>query len=235
MPEIDLPTVIFALVALFVAYKLRSVLGTRNDQGRPPGGGLLAPLRRAPGPPGSPTVAPGGAPAEAPAPQAALPPAPDRWRSLAEPEAWNGLDAIAAADRSFSAEAFLSGARAAYEMVVHAFAAGDSGTLHNLMASEAFANFDAAIRSRAAAGQTMTTTVVSIDSAAIAGALLDGSNAQVSVRFASKLASVTRDRAGAVVDGSPTEVVDHLDLWSFMRDTLSRDPNWRLTATQAER
>ena len=42
MPEIDLPTVIFALVALFVAWKLRSVLGMRQDSDRP--GELAAPL-----------------------------------------------------------------------------------------------------------------------------------------------------------------------------------------------
>ncbi len=233
MSDIDLPTVIFALVALFVAYKLRSVLGTRNDQGRPPGG-LLAPLRRAPGP-AAPAVAPRDAPADAPAAQPALPPAGDRWKTVAEPGAWNGLDAIAAADKSFSGQEFLSGARMAYEMVVHAFAAGDSATLRNLMAPEAFGNFDAAIRARAAAGHTMTTTVVSIEGATIAGAQRDGPNAQISVRFASKLASVTRDSAGAVVDGSPTEVVDHLDLWTFVRDVRSRDPNWRLTATQSER
>src|SRR5208283_3877143 len=65
MPEIDLPTVIFALVALFVAYKLRSVLGTRHDSERPTGG-LLAPLRRAPGP----------APAAAPVDSAPAGPAP---------------------------------------------------------------------------------------------------------------------------------------------------------------
>jgi predicted lipid-binding transport protein (Tim44 family) len=233
MPDIDLPTVIFALVALFVAYKLRSVLGMRNDQGRPPGG-LLAPLRRAPGP-ASPAVAPRDAPVEAPAPRPALPMAPDRWKTVAEPDAWRGLDAIAAADNSFDAQAFLSGARAAYDMVIHAFAAGDSATLRSLMAPESFANFDAAIRARAAAGHTMTTTVVSIDDATIAGAQRDGPNAQISVRFASKLASVTRDMGGAVVDGSPTEVVDHLDLWTFVRDVRSRDPNWRLTATQSER
>jgi predicted lipid-binding transport protein (Tim44 family) len=233
MPDIDLPTVIFALVALFVAYKLRSVLGIRNDQGRPPGG-LLAPLRRAPGPE-SPAAAPRDAPAEAPAPRPALPTAPDRWKTVAEPDAWRGLDAIAVADNSFDAQAFLSGARAAYDMVIHAFAAGDSATLRSLMAPEAFADFDAAIRARAAAGQTMTTTVVSIDDATIAGAQRDGPNAQISVRFASKLASFTRDMGGAVVDGSPTDVVDHLDLWTFVRDVRSRDPNWRLTATQSER
>jgi len=229
MPDIDLPTVIFALVALFVAFKLRSVLGTRND-GERPTGGLLAPLRRAPGP--------AGPPAAPPAPVVAgSPPEPqpsERWGGCAETEAWSGLDAIAAADRSFEPQGFLAGARAAYEMVIQAFASGDRQTLQSLMAPEAFANFDAAIQSRAAARQTMTTTVVSLDEARIAAAQLVGSTAQVAVRFASKLASATRDEAGEVVDGSATEVADHLDLWTFMRDVRSRDPNWRLTATQSE-
>jgi predicted lipid-binding transport protein (Tim44 family) len=228
MSEIDLPTVIFALVALFVAFKLRSVLGTRNEEERRPGG-LVAPLRRAPGP-ASPAVAPTSA-----SPPALPAAAEDRWKTAAAADAWSGLDVIAAVDRTFDARAFLSGARTAYEMVIHAFAAGDVATLQTLMAPEAFANFDAAIRARAAKSQTMTTTVVSIDDANIAAAQLDGSTALISVRFASKLASVTRDSAGAVVDGSPTEVADHLDQWTFVRDVRSRDPNWRLTATQAER
>ncbi len=230
MPNIDFPTVIFALVALFVAYKLRSVLGTRND-GERPAGGMLAPLRRAPGP-GGPPVAPTDAPGAGDAP---APPTAELWQGFAEPDAFSGLDAIAAADRSFEPQAFLSGARAAYEMVIQAFAAGDNATLQGLMAPEAFANFNAAIRARAAAGQTMTTTVVSIDGATIAAAQLTGSTAQVSVRFAAKLASVTRDKSGEVIHRSATEVTDHLDLWTFARDARSRDPNWRLTATQAER
>ena len=228
MNEIDLPTVIFALVALFVAFKLRSVLGMRNDSGRPPGG-LLAPLRRAPD---------AAIPAEAPPPVAVAPPsaaAPERWKGLAAPEAWSGLDAIAAADKAFEPQAFLSGARAAYDMIVHAFAAGDSATLRGLMAPDAFANFDAAIKARAAARETMTTTVVSIDEASIVAAQLVGATEQVSVRFMSKLASVTRDASGAVVDGSPTEVADHIDVWTFARDVQSRDPNWQLTATRSDR
>jgi predicted lipid-binding transport protein (Tim44 family) len=229
MPDIDLPTVIFALVALFVAYKLRSVLGMRSDAERPTGG-LLAPLRRAPGP--APSVAPVDAAATGLSPVAAV---ADRWKSVADPDAWSGLDAVAAADKSFASEGFLSGARAAYDMIVHAFAAGDSATLRGLMAPEAFANFDNAIRARAAAGHTMSTTVVSIDDATIAAAQLAGTNAQITVRFASKLASVTRDSAGTTVEGSPTEVADHLDLWTFVREVRSPDPNWRLTATQAER
>jgi predicted lipid-binding transport protein (Tim44 family) len=143
------------------------------------------------------------------------------------------LDAIAVADRDFKPQAFLSGARAAYEMVVHAFAAGDSATLRSLMAPEAFANFDNAIRARAAAGQIMTTTVVSIDDATIVDAQLLGATAHLRVRFAATLSSVTRDAAGAVVDGSANAVADHIDLWTFARDVRSRDPNWMLTATES--
>ena len=230
MPEIDLPTVIFALVALFVAWKLRSVLGMRQDSERP--GELMAPLRRAPGPASTPVAQPDAAPS-APVSQAPA----DRWKSVAEanPGVWSGLDAIASADRSFAPEAFLSGARVAYDMVVHAFAAGDSDALKNLMAPEAFANFESAIHARADAGHAMSTTVVSIDNATIAGAGLVGQIARISVRFAAKLASVTRDAQGAVVDGSPNAVVDHIDLWTFARDIRSRDPNWQLTATESER
>jgi predicted lipid-binding transport protein (Tim44 family) len=229
MPEIDLPTVIFALVALFVAWKLRSVLGMRQDSERP--GSLLAPLRRVPSASNPPVAQ------QEPAPSAPAPPPPaDRWKGVAEadPTVWSGLDAIAAADRSFTPQAFLSGARVAYDMVVHAFAASDAATLRNLMTPEAFANFDNAICARADAGQTMTTTVVSIDDATIVGAQLMGSTAQLRVRFAAKLASVTRDAHGAVVDGSPNTVADHIDLWTFARDVRSRDPNWQLTATDSE-
>jgi predicted lipid-binding transport protein (Tim44 family) len=229
MPEIDLPTVIFALVALFVAWKLRSVLGMRQDSERP--GGLLAPLRRVPNASNSPVAQPDAAPS-APVSQ----PAADRWKGVAEPGSavWSGLDAIAGADRSFTPQSFLSGARAAYNMVVHAFAAGDSDALKSLMASEAFANFESAIHARADAGQTMSTTVVSVDDATIASAGLVGQTARISVRFVAKLVSVTRDAQGAVVDGSPNAVADHIDLWTFARDVRSRDPNWQLTATESE-
>jgi predicted lipid-binding transport protein (Tim44 family) len=201
----------------------------RQDSERP--GGLLAPLRRVPTASTPPLAQPDAAPS-APVSQ---PPA-DRWKGVAEPDSavWSGLDAIAGADRSFTPQSFLSGARVAYDMVVHAFAAGDSATLRNLMSPEAFANFDKAICARADAGQTMTTTVVSIDDATIVGAQLSGSTAQLRVRFAAKLASVTRDAHGDVIDGSPNAVVDHIDLWTFARDVRSPDPNWQLTATESE-
>jgi predicted lipid-binding transport protein (Tim44 family) len=58
-------------------------------------------------------------------------------------------------------------------------------------------------------------------------------SAQVTVRFVSQLISVTRDKAGAVIDGNPEKVTEVTDVWTFARDISSRDPNWKLIATEA--
>ena len=73
---------------------------------------------------------------------------------------------------------------------------------------------------------------VGIDKSEIVDAALRGSSAQVTVRFLSKLVSATRDKAGEVVDGDPVLVSDVTDIWTFARDTGSRDPNWTLVATE---
>jgi predicted lipid-binding transport protein (Tim44 family) len=227
MQNVDVSTVVFAIVAIFVIFKLRSVLGTRGGpQRRPaeptrptraqtPAGGNVIPLG---------TVARSGA---APAPV-------DRWKGFAEPGSAlaAGLDAIAAAEPNFTAESFIAGARGAYEMIVGAFAAGDVDALRRLLAPDALANFSSAIQARKAAGQTMTTTIVAIDAADFMEAKVASGVATVAVRFATKLASATLDAAGAIVDGSTTTVVDHLDIWTFTRKLGSRDPNWQLAATE---
>lgn len=236
MQNFDISTIVFAVVAIFVVFKLRSVLGTRNGAERPPQD--RGPAPHPPGdftsPPANGNVIPlGVAPRGAARPEAASP-SPDRWKGFAQADSplASGLDAIVGADPDFAPDRFLGGARSAYEMVIAAFAAGDMTTLRRLLAPEVLANFDTAISARRAAGQTMTTTLVSIDAADLVEARLAGSLASVAVRFAAKLASATRNSAGAIVEGSGNDVVDHLDIWTFTRDVSSRDPNWLLAATQ---
>jgi predicted lipid-binding transport protein (Tim44 family) len=229
MQNFDVSTVVFAVIAIFVVFKLRSVLGTRTGAERRPMD--PTPPQRAPDVartgnviPLAPSARNGGV-ASVPA---------DRWKGFAEPgspvEA--GLDAIAVAEAGFGAASFISGARAAYEMIVGAFAAGDLATLRRLLAPDVFANFSKAIEARRAADEKMTTTLVSIDASDIVDARAAGSTASVAVRFAAKLASATLDKAGAVIEGSTTQVVDHLDVWTFTRQLGARDPNWLLAATE---
>jgi predicted lipid-binding transport protein (Tim44 family) len=58
------------------------------------------------------------------------------------------------------------------------------------------------------------------------------SSAQITLRFTSKLMSATHDKSGALIDGSLDKSIAMIDIWTFARDVSSRDPNWKLLATQ---
>ena len=148
-------------------------------------------------------------------------------------EPLTGLALLKARDPSFDVSGFLNGARAAYDMIVTAFAAGDRRQLKNLLGREVYDGFEAAIKDREQRGETVESRFVSIDSADLIGAEVRGKTAQVTVRFHSQLVSVTRDKQGAVIDGNPDKVTDVTDVWTFARDVASRDPNWKLVATEA--
>jgi predicted lipid-binding transport protein (Tim44 family) len=224
----DPSLIVFAALAVFVIWKLRSVLGMRVDRDTPP------PARFAPrGPaPAAVAAAPGVAPiAEAPS----RPTGADRWEGVAEKgvaSAWSGLDAVAASDPNFDGKSFVSGARRAYELIVTAFAKGDRETLKPLLAQDVFDGFSAEIARREQQGESMETAVVAIDSATVDAARAIGGRNEVTVRFVVRLMSVRRDQAGETIDGGQTRKV--VERWTFARDAKANDPNWKLVATQTE-
>ena len=143
-----------------------------------------------------------------------------------------GLTRIHMADPAFSPSAFLAGAKSAFEMIVEAFATGDTATLRPLLGDDVYDEFADAIRARIAAKETVETTIVALDSADIISAELVSSTARVTVRFSSQQMSVTKDSNGDVVDGEVDRVVRVVDLWTFARNTNSDDPTWALIETR---
>jgi len=237
MPDVfDIYTIIFLALAVFIFLRLRSVLGQRTGRERPPYDPYSA-RDAVRSPAGDKVVTLPPRPAEAPArPVEAVQPAAERWKDIAETgsSVAAGLDAIAAADANFDAKHFITGARTAYEMIVTAFASGDRRQLRSLLSREVFDGFDAAINERERRSETAETRFVSIDASTITAAeLRNRTTAQITVRFVSKLVTATRDRAGAVIDGNADKVTDVTDVWTFARDVSSRDPNWKVVATEA--
>lgn len=226
-------TIIFMVAAVVIFYQLRSVLGRRTGNERPP----FDPYSR-------PTT--NGAPDPAkPENVVSLP----RKRAPGEPEIAylaidsmakpgtdlnKGLRAIRDADPSFDPKAFLEGAKMAYEMIVSAFAAGDRKTLKNLLSKEVFDGFVAAINERESKSEQIQSSFVGIDKADYVSAELKGTEAHVTLRLVSELISATRDKTGAVINGDPETVAEVKDVWTFARDTRSKDPNWKLVATEEE-
>lgn len=230
----DIYTIIFLGIAIVVLLRLRSVLGRRTGSERPPFDPYSRSTSDAPTGDKVVTLPPRAAsrPVEPPAP---APVAVEEIRKIApdNPVLADGLAAIAAADRSFDPTGFVAGARRAYEMIVTAFAEGDRKQLKQLLSREVYDGFVAAISARESRGEKVEFNFVGIDKAEIVEADMRGSTAHVTLRFASKLVSATRDAAGTVIDGDPVHVSDVNDIWTFAREVSSRDPNWKLVATES--
>ncbi|MGV6871460.1 Tim44/TimA family putative adaptor protein [Pseudochelatococcus sp. B33] len=251
----DIVTIVFLCLAVFVIWRLRSVLGQRTGNERPPfdpftrrerdGKANDTPSASAGAGQNGQPVAPNGDRAASdnvvrlpgPANDTHAPDRsdPDRWKGFAEPGSpvARGLDAIVAAEPSFDAKAFREGAKAAYEFIVTAFAQGDRKTLKGLLSREVFEGFERAITEREQRGEVVNTTFVSVDSADFLVVDLQGLVAQITVRFTSKLITATYDVDGKVIDGAPDAVADVIDTWTFSRTLRSRDPNWLLIATES--
>ncbi|MCS6877150.1 MAG: Tim44/TimA family putative adaptor protein [Geminicoccaceae bacterium] len=215
----------FAVVAAFVALRLRSVLGKRtgHERQRPP------------------RIQPQPAPVGSEASEKVVP-LPDRRRTPLEetpiaadaaPDIKQGLTRLRLADPSFDLDHFLNGARTAFAMIVEAFARGDKATLEPLLAPSVFASFAAAIDERARLGQTLETRLVAISGAEVLAADLEGPIARITVRFTSEQSNCTRDASGRIVEGDPDTVETVVDVWTFERDIRSPDPNWLLVETRS--
>lgn len=217
--------VFFAMVALFLVLRLRSVLGKRTGNERPNNerrqSDPLSPTPPLPGRKDSDNVialpdrgsvrdgaaAPAGSPLEA------------------------GLAEIRAADRNFNDREFVGGARQAFEMILGAFAQGDVKTLRGLLSDEVYANFANEIERREKAGEKLESSIQRMRSVDIVDAKLQGSEAMVTVKFVTDQVNVLRDAQGEPLPEQSTAAYEVVDLWTFARDTRTNDPNWLLVAT----
>jgi predicted lipid-binding transport protein (Tim44 family) len=234
----DIYTLLFLVLAVVIFIRLRSVLGRRTGSERPP----YDPYTRADTKPGTPegsvVALPRGRTGGAPATEASGPSPEDIEERLERYAAKDtplreSLTAVMRAEPSFDPSQFLDGAKGAYDMVVAAFAEGDEATLKQLLGPEVLDGFERAIAEREERGETLQSTLVGIDKADIIEAEVKGKQALVTVKFVSELISVTHDANGEVVEGDPKKVREVTDIWTFARETGSRNPNWKLVATGA--
>jgi len=234
----DIYTLLFLVLAVVIFIRLRNVLGRRTGNERPPYDPFSAPEQKRPGAPKSnePVVAlPRGRSASLG--DASVPSVEDIEAKLGshapkDSALAQSLTALMRADPGFDPGHFLDGAKTAYETIVTSFAEGDEAMLKQLLGAEVFDGFEAAIRERETRGEKVESNLVGIDKADIIEAEVRNRSAYVTIKFVSKLVSVTRDADGEVVEGDPKKVREVTDIWTFAREVNSRNPNWKLVATE---
>ncbi len=208
---------VLAGIAVFLILRLRSVLGSREGFEKPPVPVADQSRRRR----SDFEVIEGG---------------PDRDiidHVDEDSDAAKALAEMKRVDPEFGVGDFLQGARGAYEMILMAFETGDIAEVKPFLSEDVYEAFADVVAAREEQGLTIQATFVGISEIAIKSAEFDAETqeAEITVRFTGELTSVVRDKAGDIVEGSPTEIKRQRDVWTFARQMGTGDPNWQLVAT----
>ena len=216
MPFIDI--LIFAAIALFLIFRLRSILGNRDgfEQKRPDQSTFD----------GTAQTDNDNVPKKI---------VPLRTKKAASKIAnGQGLEAVRQADPLFRDDEFMQGAASAFNMILQAFADGDLSTLRRLLAFELYEEFAQSIHTRNKEGDQLMITVHAINDVQLTDASVKDSIASVTVTFVSEQSRIVKNNAGDVVEDESEERAVITDIWVFERDTQLDDPNWKLVETQNE-
>lgn len=220
--------VILAIVAGFLLFRLRSVLGDRSGFENPEKFGRPEPGQTANG-------ADDGAGNVVAMPRRGDDQADADIFAFTEIDTPLGqeLKAIKAVEPGFDLRDFVDGSKGAYEMLLVAYENGDKPTLRNFLADEVFQAFAEAIDQRNAQNLNVDMRFVGIRSAEPVEAKLDPSNneAEIAVKFVAEIVMVVRNAQGEVVEGDPGAVRRIGDTWTFGRVMGGGNPNWTLIAT----
>ena len=202
-PYVDI--LIFAILAVFLIFRLRSVLGRRDGfNEKPQDRDSTAVFQK-------------------------REPISDN-QNLSSGE---GVEAIVKADPYFSQQSFMQGAENAYSMILDNFARGDMDQLKPLLGYDMASSFSDAIRDRRKAGEELSITLVEISRVDLLRAWVSEGVASIVVEYHSTQIRVLRDEAGNILDGESEEPETFVDQWTFERDVTTDNPNWLLTETQA--
>jgi predicted lipid-binding transport protein (Tim44 family) len=237
----DVYTLIYLVIAVLVLLRLRRSLGQRtghekqrHQQGRfgGPEDANQVPTNTTPANDDTVVTLP-GTNRRSTATRGATRTAARDWGDFAKPRSVRAktFNSFAEIDPDFDPGEFVDGARAAYEMIVNAFAEGDRKTLQSLLSPEVYDEFLGAIAERTKRDERIESSFVSIDKAEIKDAKLNGSTAHLVVSFVSQMITATLDKDGEVIDGDPSKIIPVNDIWTFARDLNTSNPNWKLVAT----
>tara|TARA_B100000575_G_C23051514_1_gene605323 strand:- start:167 stop:829 length:663 start_codon:yes stop_codon:yes gene_type:complete len=211
VPFIDI--IIFAVIAVLLVIRLRSVLGQRSGYEQPQG---EQPTNRFNDNENDSDVIPLHSKATDDA-----------------PVTLHGLDALRQIDRNFNEKDFIGGAKSAFEMILTAYAEGDLSQLKRLLGYDLLQSFTSSIQSRIAAKESLNITLDELREASILNISVVDQMASITMHFHSVQTRVAKDKNGETIDSEDTGAREFTDIWTFERDLTLSDPNWKLTETES--
>ena len=142
-----------------------------------------------------------------------------------------GLEVLKKGDPNFSEEEFIIGAKQAFKIIIEAFVDSDVEKLKPLIDYELLKSFTKSISEREARQEKQFVDIISIVKLDIINISLNDNVASISIKIESEQIKYTIDKNDKIIDGNKdiSEIIK--DKWVLERDISSNDPNWKLVET----
>ena len=137
-------------------------------------------------------------------------------------------------ESKFNEKNFITGAEAAYEIIINAFAQSDRKTLKPLLTKDLYKSFDDVIKERSVKKITSDMTFIGIKETKVLDVNVVGSVNKVKTKFVSEIVNCLKNDKGEVIEGNPEQIKLVTDVWVFQKDLKSNDPTWYLTELSSE-
>ncbi len=136
-------------------------------------------------------------------------------------------------DSEFSVNKFVSGAKMAYEMILMAFERGDTEKLKSLLERKVLTSFKSVIDRRKKDGFIVDAKFIGMRDIRIIDASFSQKTkiADVTLSFKSEITTVVKDGKGAIIEGHPDEIKKQKDTWVFTKNLSDKSPIWFLKST----
>ena len=224
---------ILLIIVMLIGWRLRSVLGTRNDDEKPSRRTDAYRLNRdayenPPEQAKSSALAQEAMGSDEAVDEAATELATESLRI------GRGLAFFNDIDPHFDEAGFLGGAARAYEMILTAFANDDLTDVRGFLSDDVAAGFEEAIAARQAAGQKLETRILRLDRPALDDAEVEGDKVRLDVRLRAEIISASYLADSVLDEDNLPPPTTSLDIWSFEGTHNSANPNWQLVATRAD-
>lgn len=133
----------------------------------------------------------------------------------------------------FSVNKFVSGAKMAYEIILMAFEKGDIEKLGTLLEKKVFTSFKSVIEKRKKNGFLVDAKFIGMRDIRIINASFSSKTkvADVTLSFKSEITIVVKDREGNIIEGHPDDVKKQKDTWIFTKNLSEKTPIWLLKST----
>ena len=143
------------------------------------------------------------------------------------------IDKIIKVDSNFDMVNFLDGSKTFFEMVLKSFVSGNLDNVKDFIKPSVLKSFKGAIDDRNKENETLIIDLISVEKNKIVSSVITKSSIKINVVFETLQITALMDKNEKIIDGDTDKEILVKDEWIFEKKIKDQNPNWTLIETKS--